>query len=203
MTLELLEAIEARSDVTQRHLADRLGVALGLANSYLKRCARKGLIKVHQAPANRYLYYLTPQGFAEKARLTGEYLTSSLDFYRRAGNSMTAIFALCARRGYTTVCLAGISELAEIASVRAQDYPLEILAVFDPEADKQAFIGRPVCPTLAGLPAADACVFTHLRPAPALYEQLCARWPAERVLVPDLLAALVHTGAGDEPAGAV
>jgi len=80
LTLELLEAIEARSDVTQRHLADRLGVALGLANSYLKRCARKGLIKVHQAPANRYLYYLTPQGFAEKARLTGEYLTSSLDF---------------------------------------------------------------------------------------------------------------------------
>jgi Mn-dependent DtxR family transcriptional regulator len=65
MTLELLEAIEEKSDVTQRRLARELGVALGLANSYLKRCERKGLVKIHKAPANRYLYYLTPKGFAE------------------------------------------------------------------------------------------------------------------------------------------
>ena len=64
LTLEILEVIENQSHVTQRHLADRLGVALGLANSYLKRCIRKGLIKVQQAPANRYLYYITPKGFA-------------------------------------------------------------------------------------------------------------------------------------------
>lgn len=66
LTLEILEAIEKRDNVTQRHLADSLGVALGLANSYMKRCVRKGLIKVHQAPANRFLYYLTPKGFVEK-----------------------------------------------------------------------------------------------------------------------------------------
>jgi DNA-binding MarR family transcriptional regulator len=77
MTLELLEAIEEKSDVTQRRLARELGVALGLANSYLKRCERKGLVKIHKAPANRYLYYLTPKGFAEKSRLTAEYLSAS------------------------------------------------------------------------------------------------------------------------------
>ena len=49
LTLELLEAIDDKSDLTQRHLADRMGVALGLANSYLKRCVRKGLVKIHQA----------------------------------------------------------------------------------------------------------------------------------------------------------
>ena len=93
LTLEILEAIEESSDVTQRHLARRLGVALGLANSYLKRCVRKGLIKVQQAPANRYLYYLTPKGFAEKSRLTAEYLRVSLSFYRRASDSLAAIFS--------------------------------------------------------------------------------------------------------------
>jgi len=84
LTLEILESIEKQDDLTQRHLANNLGVALGLANSYMKRCVRKGLIKVHQAPANRFLYYLTPKGFAEKSRLTTEYLSSSfiptLDF---------------------------------------------------------------------------------------------------------------------------
>ena len=66
LTLEILEAIEAQSDVTQRSMAKRMNVALGLANSYLKRCVRKGWVKIHQAPANRYLYYVTPAGFAEK-----------------------------------------------------------------------------------------------------------------------------------------
>ena len=80
LTLEILDVIQKQSDVSQRHLAQHLGVALGLANSYLKRCVRKGLIKITEAPANRYLYYLTPMGFAEKSRLTARYLNYSFSF---------------------------------------------------------------------------------------------------------------------------
>ena len=40
LTLEILQAIEVRGDVMQRHLADRMGVALGLANSILRWCVR-------------------------------------------------------------------------------------------------------------------------------------------------------------------
>src|SRR6266699_1942488 len=85
--LELLEVVGRKNDVSQRHLARHLGVALGLANSYLRRCIRKGWIKITDAPANRYLYYLTPKGFSEKSRLTAQYLAYSLTFYRKAGDS--------------------------------------------------------------------------------------------------------------------
>ena len=70
VTLNILDTAEQNEHISQRDLSRKLGVALGLANSYLKRCVRKGLIKVQQAPANRYLYYLTPKGFSEKSRLT-------------------------------------------------------------------------------------------------------------------------------------
>ena len=53
VTLEILQTIENKKDVTQRHLANRLDVALGLTNSYLKRCVHKGLIKIQQAPAKQ------------------------------------------------------------------------------------------------------------------------------------------------------
>ena len=66
LTLNILDAIENQSDLSQRRLAGDLGIALGLANSYLKRCIRKGLVKVSAIPSNRYLYYLTPKGFSEK-----------------------------------------------------------------------------------------------------------------------------------------
>ena len=91
-TLEILDIVQRNEQVSQRHLASQLGVALGLANSYLKRCVKKGWVKVQQAPANRYLYYLTPTGFAEKSRLTAEYLSTSLGFYPEALNSCQRVF---------------------------------------------------------------------------------------------------------------
>ena len=66
--LGLLEFVERNGAQSQRHIAAELGIALGLVNAYLKRCVKKGLIKVSSAPARQYAYYLTPQGFAEKSR---------------------------------------------------------------------------------------------------------------------------------------
>ena len=57
MTLNVLSAVDADSKVTQRSLSAELGIALGLTNSYLRKCIDKGLIKIKQVPANRYSYY--------------------------------------------------------------------------------------------------------------------------------------------------
>ena len=130
LTLEILEAVDNQSDVTQRHLASKMGIALGLANSYLKRCVRKGYIKITQAPANRYLYYLTPKGFAEKSKLTSEYLTISFDFYREASESIAASLHHAKQSGYRKIAFVGVSELAEIGLVRAYDFDLDILELF-------------------------------------------------------------------------
>ena len=94
--LGLLTSIERDSGITQRKLACDLGIALGLANAYLRRCVRKGLIKMSQVPLNRYAYYLTPQGFGEKSRLTAEYLAVSFNFFRRARGDCADLFERCA-----------------------------------------------------------------------------------------------------------
>ena len=191
LTLELLTAIEARSDVTQRHLADRLGVALGLANSYLKRCVRKGLVKITQAPANRYLYYLTPQGFTEKSRLTGQYLSASLDFYRRAGASVVGALEDCQARGAQRVMFAGVSELAEIAAIRGQDFPLEIAGTYDPATTRGVFASKPVWARLDDAPACDVVLLTALEQGNAIYRELRAVFDESRIVVPDIVGSLL------------
>lgn len=198
LTLELLEAIDANSDVTQRHLADRLGVALGLANSYLKRCAKKGLIKIQQAPANRYLYYLTPQGFAEKGRLTAEYLSSSFQFYGRASESISSVFRLCEQHGYRRIILGGVSEFAEIASVRAHDFGVEIQGTFDPQSELHRFIGRTVWRQWPNGMEMDACVVTALTDSQRIYADLLVRVAANRVIVPTMLASMIETNPGGD-----
>lgn len=188
LTLELLQAIEAKSNVTQRHLADRLGVALGLANSYLKRCVRKGLVKVSHAPANRYLYYLTPKGFAEKSRLTARYLAYSFQFYRRAGESCARAFRQCERAGWTRVGLYGASDLAEIAAIRAAESTVEVAAVCDPNIEQSSFVSIPVIREVADDGEVDAWILTEFSNPMGALEELSKHWPRERIVVPDILA---------------
>lgn len=198
LTLEILEAIEQRDDVTQRHLADRLGVALGLANSYLKRCVRKGYIKINQAPANRYLYYLTPKGFSEKSRLTAQYLSISFDFYRRAGNSLNDVYLKCLTQKYHRILLCGVSELAEIASLRANEHGVNIIGTFDPESKLDHFISLPVWQSFDAVDDFDACILTSLNKTIELHSLLINEVEAVKILVPSILGvSLVNNNVTD------
>jgi len=187
ITLGLLNAVEQNSALTQRSVARDLGIALGLANAYLKRCARKGLIKIKQAPANRYAYYLTPKGFTEKSRLTAEYLTSSLTFFRTARRECGDVFAECVARGWRRVALAGTGDLAEIATLCAADQDLEIVGFVDPLETEARFAGLPVVKILGDLGAVDGIVVTDLRDPQKTFETLCELMPRERVNAPGML----------------
>ena len=92
IVLGLLSSVENDGERSQRRIAAELGIALGLVNAYLKRCIKKGLVKVQDAPARCYAYYLTPQGFAEKSRLTVEYLSESFSFFRKAKSDCARVF---------------------------------------------------------------------------------------------------------------
>ena len=195
--LGLLSAVERDSALTQRHLARELGIALGLANSYLKRCAKKGLIKMRQAPLNRYAYYLTPRGFAEKSRLTAEYLTVSLDFFRRARRDCAALLEGCAARGWRRVALVGAGELAEIAALGAAEAGVTIVAVIDAAAGRSC-AGRPVVRDLAAALALggdrplDAIVITDTRAPQASFDAMVMEMSRhglgeDHILAPQLL----------------
>lgn len=188
LVLELLDAVGHRSDVSQRHLASHLGVALGLANSYLKRCIRKGFIKITEAPANRYLYYLTPQGFAEKSRLTARYLSSSLAFYRKAGESCLRVLEHCEQKGWQRIALCGVSDLAEIAALRALERDVEIAGTYDPHTERRRFVSKPVWHTFDDAQICDAWILTDLNSPRITYEHIVGLAGNERVvLVPDIL----------------
>lgn len=189
LTLELLGAIAQREDVTQRDLAQRSGVALGLANSYLKRCIQTGLVKVQQVPPNRYLYYLTPKGFSEKSRLVARYLAHSFAFYRQASAACDAALLACERRGHQRVGLCGVSDLAEIALLKGKDRNLAIAGIFDPASDRGSFMERPVWAELASATnICDGFILTELNQPAERYRTLVAAVGEDRVIVPEVLA---------------
>jgi DNA-binding MarR family transcriptional regulator len=186
--LGLLESVERGGATSQRTLADELGIALGLVNAYLKRCVKKGLVKVRQAPARRYAYYLTPHGFAEKSRLTVEFLSSSFGFFRQAKADCSAALRAAARRGLGRIALAGISDLAEIAMICAPECGVKITAVVDRKSAHTQFVGVPVVTSFDAIEGEfDGVLVTDLLCSRETFEAAAARVGADRVLAPRLL----------------
>ena len=185
--LGVLSAVDRNSQISQRAISSDLGVALGLANAYLKRCVRKGWIKVQQVPRRRYAYYLTPQGFAEKTRLAGEYLTSSFTYFRRARGQVSDLIGVCIERGWTRIAYAGLSDLAEIGFICSHDYPVEVVGFVDPGRAGNRFCGLPVMATVAELGPVDVIIITGLDKPDAIYRSIVQQTETDRVLVPRLL----------------
>src|ERR1700728_3020305 len=186
--LDLLNSVERDGGQSQRRLASELGIALGLVNAYLRRSVKKGLLKATAAPARRYIYYLTPQGFAEKSRLTVEYLSVSFSFFRRAKAECGVLFSTAADRGFHRVALAGISDLAEIAMICALDTGVKVTAVVDARSTLSSFIGVRVTAAFDSvMDECDAVMITDLQQIAELAEQATSLFGPERVLVPRLI----------------
>jgi DNA-binding MarR family transcriptional regulator len=186
--LGLLETVERDGGLSQRHLASELGIALGLVNAYLKKCIKKGFLKVHDAPARRYVYYLTPKGFAEKSRLTAEFLSSSFVFFRRAKADCLEVLAESRARGYTSVVLAGRSDLAEIAAICAIETGTKVVASVFPQGNGRTFIGYPAVASFDLIATEfDAVIVTDLENTDETVSQAVRRYGPKRVLVPRLL----------------
>jgi DNA-binding MarR family transcriptional regulator len=191
--LRLLDAVEQDQAHSQRHLASELGIALGLVNAYLKRCMKKGLVKVRHTPARRYAYFLTPQGFAEKSRLTVEYLSYSFGFFRQAKTDCAELFRTAKLRGVNRIVFVGRSDLAEIAALCALDHGVAIAGLVQDGESEDRFIGLPVFPEFEAVTEPfDGVLVTDVVNARATCEAVIARFGLDRVLVPELLRVRIR-----------
>ncbi|HBA89850.1 MAG TPA: transcriptional regulator [Geobacter sp.] len=171
----LLSEISGDEKLSQRELAKRLGIALGLVNSYLKNLVAKGFVRVNNFPKNRYAYLLTPKGFAEKSRLAYQHLSYFSGLYTVARQDYLELFKSMAAHGVKGVAFCGVDEVAEIAYLSLKEAGIELLVAMDPEgAGSKFFDKQVVTPAIAiGLLSGNhSIVITSLKRGEALREEL-------------------------------
>lgn len=193
--LEILMAIGEGTPLTQRALAQRLGVALGLANLYLKGLAKKGFIKIREFPRKpsarkRLRYVLTPKGVVEKTRLTYEHVSYSLRLYRRTRETLREALGHLPQNGMKKIALYGVGEAAELAYLTLKEFGLEPVGIFTMEPGGH-FLGFPTRDVRQLLnEEVDAIVVaTFDRPEPQLEELAALGLSREKFLTLRRLAA--------------
>lgn len=181
--LLLLSEVERDAGVTQRSLSSKLGVALGLTNLYLKRLARKGYIKITTIPRNRIQYLLTPQGLAEKSRLTYLYMQYSLSYYRDMRARLKEMMSTFDGSHGQRVVIYGTTELAELAYLSLREMNIDCVGFID-GTPRESFLSCPVSlPDRVSRWQFDWVLITDLDHAAACEEELVQSGvPREKVL---------------------
>ena len=129
--LQFLEELEKTPNLSQRELSNKFGIALGVTNACLKRMVRRGWIRLTKVPPRRIGYYLTPNGFAEKARLTMTFLSYNIHHYSNLKAMIAEKLLEMESEGVKRVIFWGVSDEMEITYVTLQGTEMELVAIVD------------------------------------------------------------------------
>ena len=145
-TLEILEELSSNGQVTQRELSHKVGIALGLANFYIKRLVQKGYVEVIYLEKNRLGYLITPQGITEKTRLTYHYIQRSYQYVRKVRIQIRERLRELAKEGVGTVVIYGGGDIAEVAYLALQEVGIKLAGVVDESRAGRPFLGYMILP---------------------------------------------------------
>ena len=120
-----LAVLEHLSDtpqtISQRDLARRSGLSVGMINAILKKLVHIGYVKTSNLNRRSIQYLLTPQGFAEKARKSYRYILRTVEQYRVIKLHFIDMLDTLSAEGVTDFYLHGEGELADLIEMFCSD----------------------------------------------------------------------------------
>ena len=169
--LQLMSRIETNPVISQRALASELGIALGLMNTYLKRCVKKGWVRASQVSPRRLTYFLTPEGFLEKGRMVANYLSRSMTLFRDERSQCESTFDICRQNGWVKIAVVGEGDLTDIALLVAHGAGVSVEKIGNG----------------CQLDSFDAYLITDMDNPQAIYDNLRERVALDRLLFLEML----------------
>ena len=190
--INLLTHAEDNKISSQKKFANDIGIAVGIANVYIKRCISKGWIKINSVPNRRYVYYLTAKGFKEKSRLVTQYFKDSFNFFKKAKLEFNNLFLLCERKKIKRVAIAGDRELIELSIIVAKGNNFNIDYIFLKNFKKKSILDIPVTNSYKKLAKMDAILIADYNKPQEILDKLKVKLPKMRFMFPPMLSLKIE-----------
>lgn len=131
--LNLLQELERNPIISQRELSHKFGIALGVTNACLKRMARRGWIRMMNQDHRKIGYFLTPKGFAEKAKLTFHLISWTVQHYSTLKDIIGERLLEMQRKEAERIVFYGVSDEMEIALISLHGTNLRLIGIVEDE----------------------------------------------------------------------
>jgi len=144
--LDTLLELKQNPSLTQRSLAHRLNISLGLTNSILQNLIRRGLIKAKKMAGRKILYLITPKGMVQATNFIYDRVRETQHYYQYTKDLLTTHFTNLYDKGARKAVIYGTDQLAEITYLSLLDSPLKLHSIIadDPASSKKKFLGNEV-----------------------------------------------------------
>jgi len=146
--LDTLLELKDNPSQSQRSLAHKLNISLGLTNSILQNLIHRGLIKAQKMTGRKILYLITPKGMVQATNFIYDRVRETQHYYQYAKDLLTAHFTNLYDKGVRKAAIYGTGQLAEIAYLSLLDSPLKLHSIItdDPasSSSKKKFLGHEV-----------------------------------------------------------
>jgi predicted transcriptional regulator len=140
--LDTLLELKQNPSLSQRSLARKLNISLGLTNAIIKNLILRGWLKAKKDTGRKLLYVITPKGMANVSRLMYSRFQETLHYYHYTKDLLTAYLMKIYQQGERTVNIYGTGQLAEITYYAGISTPLKLNAIITDDPSKEKFLGQ-------------------------------------------------------------
>ena len=127
--LDTLLELKENPSLSQRSLAHKLNISLGLTNSILQNLIHRGLIKAQKMTGRKILYLITPKGMVQATNFIYDRVRETQHYYQYAKDLLTTHFTNLYDKGARKAAIYGTGQLAEITYLSLLDSPLRLYSI--------------------------------------------------------------------------
>ena len=146
--LDTLLEIKDDPSLSQRSLAHKLNISLGLTNAILQNLIHRGWIKAKKLTGRKILYLITPKGMVQATNFIYDRVRETQHYYQYAKDLLTARFTILYDKGARRAVIYGTGQLAEITYLSLLDSHLKLHSILTddpaPASAQQKFLGHEV-----------------------------------------------------------
>jgi len=144
--LDTLLELKDDPSLSQRSLAHKLNISLGLTNSILQNLIHRGLIKAKKMTGRKILYLITPKGMVQATNFIYDRVRETQHYYQYTKDLLTTHFTNLYDKGARKAVLYGTGQLAEITYLSLLDSPLKLHSILTDysASSKKKFLGHEI-----------------------------------------------------------
>lgn len=145
--LDTLLEIKDNPSLSQRSLAHKLNISLGLTNAILQNLIHRGWVKAQKMTGRKILYLITPQGIARATNLVYDRFRETQNYYQYTKELLTSYLTDLYNQGKRRAVIYGTNQLAEITYLSLLDSPIKLNSILTDDSDsssKKKFLGHEV-----------------------------------------------------------
>jgi len=145
--LDTLLEIKDNPSLSQRSLAHKLNISLGLTNAILQNLIHRGWVKAQKMTGRKILYLITPQGIARATNLVYDRFRETQNYYQYTKELLTSYLIDLYNQGKRKAVIYGTNQLAEITYLSLLDSPIKLHSILTDDSDsssKKKFLGHEV-----------------------------------------------------------